>query len=354
MKNNITRRKALISSTVISGFLMPVSCQSFGEEEVLQDGHQPFLSPWSPPVGQERNLTPGTTPLRIAARGPGTDLQYPDEGSITEIVREIKDSGYSSTTARYGVGNRNPWLNAPEADIRELKVALQQYDVTFFGFRAANNLIHPDSEERKVIHRWLIEQCEASERLGAPTVTTAIGSKSPESATTIHPDNWTNETWREGIKVIKEILTATAGMKVVLGIEALNLTAVNNPRAHAQLIEEVSDPRCKVTLDPVNMIHTGNYYKSTELIEECFELLGENIVVADAKDSYILPRRMSCYLTEVAPGLGVVDYETYLVGLSRLAYPRPLLIEGISAEDCPKAKQYLEDTAAKVGVKIYG
>ena len=52
-------------------------------------------------------------------------------------------------------------------------------------------------------------------------------------------------------------------------------------------------------------------------------------------------------------GTGTMDYETYLVRLSRLSYPRTLLIEHIPDKEYPEAKKFIEETAAKVGVKIY-
>jgi len=184
-------------------------------------------------------------------------------------------------------------------------------------------------------------------------VTTHAGNCSPESAIAPHKDNWTWETWKHVVDGMKQILRDTAGMKVELGIEAVNMTCMNNPRAHLQLIEDVGDPRIKVLLDPVNMISLRNYFRTTELINECFDLLGENIIAAHAKDTYTLPNRMSAYITEVAPGRGVLDYETYLVKLSRLSNPRTLLIEHIPDDQYPEAKKFIEDTAAKIGVKIY-
>ena len=354
MQKFISRRNALKTGTLSSGILLGTAGSLPAQKEESKASIPPFLSPWSPPPDIERDLTPGSTPVRLAARTPETDLNYPGDISITEVVKRIRDKGYTSTTARYGVNVKNPWLDASETEIGELKDALKKYDVTFFGFRAANNLIHPDLSERKKIHRWLIQQCEASERLEAPSVTTAVGSCSPVSATSIHRDNWAWDTWKLSVKVIKQILKDTAGMKVALGVEALNLTNINNPRAHLKLIEDVGDSRCKVTIDPVNMINLGTYFRTTELINECFDLLGENIIVADAKETYILPNKMSAYITQVVPGRGVLDYKTYLVRLSRLEYPRPLLIEGIAREDYPEAKKYIEDTAARVGVRIYG
>ena len=184
-------------------------------------------------------------------------------------------------------------------------------------------------------------------------VTTHAGNRSAEAAIAPHKDNWTMETWKLVVDGMKQILKDTAGMKVELGIEAVNMTCMNNPRAHLRLIEDVGDPRLKVLLDPVNMISLRNYFRTTELINECFDLLGENILAAHAKDTHILPNKMSAYITEVAAGKGQMDYELYLVRLSRLNYPRALHIEHIPEEEYPIAKKFLEETAEKVGVKVY-
>jgi sugar phosphate isomerase/epimerase len=61
----------------------------------------------------------------------------------------------------------------------------------------------------------------------------------------------------------------------------------------------------------------------------------------------------------VIPGQGEMDYEVYLTHLSRLAYPRPLMMEFLNRgkyegpDQYPVAKKFIEDTAARLGVKIY-
>ena len=52
-------------------------------EKAIKASHPPFLSPWSPPADLKRDLTPGTTPIRLAARTRKTDLNYPEGISIT-------------------------------------------------------------------------------------------------------------------------------------------------------------------------------------------------------------------------------------------------------------------------------
>ena len=355
MPNYISRRKALAAGAASTGMLLGASCaqkEQEGMETPLQTSHPPFLTPWSPPADLKRDLTPGSTPIRLASWSSLTSLNYPKNLSITETVKRIRDMGYTSGNS-YAGRNRNPWLDASESEIRELKEALKTYDVTFFDVHTVTDNIHPDLSQRQKNHKHVAETCEAAERVGCPMVTTHTGTCSTESPVAPHKDNWTWETWKLSVDGIRQILKDTSGMKVALGIEAVNMTASNNPRAHRQLIDEIGDPRLNICLDPVNMIHLGVYFRNTELINECFDLLGEHIIAAHAKDTYITPDRMSAYITEVAPGKGLLDYETYLVRLSRLSSPRTLLIEHIPDEEYPEAKKYIEDTAAKVGVTIY-
>jgi sugar phosphate isomerase/epimerase len=346
----ITRRNLLAAGTaglVAAGGEASARTAPGGNASFL-----PFLTPWSPPEGRKPNLTPGKTPVRLAAWSSTTTLDYPKALSITERVKRIRDAGYSAAVSAPGRLNRSPWLDAPESEIRELKEALRTHDVLFSDVHANANNIHPDPAERRKENRWTIEECEAAERVGCPQVVTHTGSRAP-SAIAPHPENWTRETWKLSVRVMQQLLKDTAGMKVALAVEPDNMATVNCPRALRQLVEEVGNSRLKVCLEPVNMMHLGTYFRSAELIEEAFDLLGEHIVIAHAKDSYILPDRMSLYLTEVPPGKGVVDYGAYLAGLSRLKYPRVLLIEHMADSEYAGAKRFIEETAEKAGVTMY-
>jgi sugar phosphate isomerase/epimerase len=213
------------------------------------------------------------------------------------------------------------------------------------------NNIHPDLAERRKINRQVAELVEAGERVGVSFIVTHTGSCA-ESPTSPHRDNWTKETWDASVKALKQIIRDTSGSKVNLAVEALNPCNINNPRAHVRFREDVGDSRIKVTLDPTNMLNTTVYYRTTELINECFDLLGEDIMYAHAKDVLWLPDMLPAFKW-VVPGTGTMDYETYLTRLSRLNYPRPLLLEFLSEDKYPQAKKFIEETAAKMGVKIY-
>ena len=83
----------------------------------------------------------------------------------------------------------------------------------------------------------------------------------------------------EKIKAIRDA-GYTAGCKVDLAFEAVNSCNNNTPKSHVRLKQDVGDDRVKVTLDPANMLHGGVFYRTTELINECFDRLGEDILYA--------------------------------------------------------------------------
>jgi sugar phosphate isomerase/epimerase len=354
MPKHMTRRKALAAGTSAVGIIAAAGCSPHEQTAISEESSPPpFLTPWSPPENVERDLTPGNTPVRLASWSSTTTLDYKKDVSPTELVKRIRDAGYTSGNAYTGMNApRNPWLECPDSEISELKAAMEKYDVTFFDMHSVGNNLHPDTSTREKSLKYIAECCEAAERVGCPMVTSHAGNTSPVSAISPHKDNWTWDSWKLAVKGTRQILKDTAGMNVELGIEAVNMTCMNNPRAHARFIEDVGDPRCKVLLDPINMISLRNYFRTTELINECFDLLGENILAAHAKDTLILDK-MLAYITELAAGKGELDYEQYLVRLSKLNTPRTLLIEHIPDEQYAEAKKFIEDTAAKVGVAIY-
>jgi hypothetical protein len=48
-----------------------------------------------------------------------------------------------------------------------------------------------------------------------------------------------------------------------------------------------------------------------------------------------------------------MDYETYLVRMSRMKWPRTLLPEHVPADQLIEAAQYIRKVAERVGVRMY-
>ena len=338
---NISRRAAI--GSIATGTVIGSMAHNTEASVLPQVWGEDFLEQWSPSKDYKRNIVPGNSHIRLSCSA--YCIHYEKGKSIGDMVKNVRDKGYTACEA-----NDN-WKFATDSDIRELKAALKQYDVLFYAMHLCINNIHTDLVERRKNQKRVAEMIETADRLGLSFIVTHTGS-CDDSPTKPHRDNWTKETWDTSVKAIKQIISDTSGSKVNLAVEALNPCNINNPKAHVRLKNDVGDSRVKVTLDPTNMLNTTNYYRTTEHIDLCFQLLGEDIQYAHAKDVLWLPEMLPAFKW-VIPGTGTMDYETYLANLSRLSRPRVLFLEFLEEKDYPQAKKFVEDTAVKVGVKIY-
>ena len=322
-------------------------------------GRSPFWEP-GPNKNLVRNLKPGPTPVRIAnplviGRSRASEKGTPATRSIGDAVKALRDQGYRCAW----IMSPAPWAEASESMVSELHAALKEYDVDMWEVGGYRNILHPDESARQANLKYLAHCLEVAEKIGCRMVGTITGSRNPEGNRwvdnyAVHPDNWTLETWKLTISGVKQILKDTAGLKAVLGMEAQVTTNLDGPIAHANLRDDVGDPRLKVSFDPTNMVHFYNHFHSTELLNQCFDLLGEDIYGCGAKDSYVLPHSQTVLVQEVCPGRGSLDYETYLVRLSRMKWSRSLNLEHFPMDQNPEACAYIRKVAAKVGVTVLG
>jgi sugar phosphate isomerase/epimerase len=308
---------------------------------------------WNPGPKEQlkKDLTPGKTTIRQAINIKREGDETPDR-----MIKRIRDAGYASVKgARHPGGNvGEPWHSMSMKERGEIVAACEKYDVTIYEVGGYTNLMHPDPATLRKNLAGLAHCIEVAESVNCPMVGTIAGSRDPVNFFNVHPDNWTDETWKILVNSIRQVLRDTSGMKAGLGMEAQVTTNLDSPEAHKRLLEDVGDPRCVVNLDPVNMMSLKDYYHTTELIEKCFDMLGESIMGCHSKDTYIWPDKQTVHVQEICPGKGVLDFETYLVRMSRLEFPRSLEPEHISDEEYPEAKAYIEKVAKKVGVKFYG
>jgi len=306
-----------------------------------------FMMQWSEPKNVKRDLTPGKMPVRLSCQR--YRLHLPTEKSFEEQIKAMRAAGYTACE-----GGSGEWAdsNLTDSQIRELKAILKQNDVMFYALHTWVNIIHPNLDERRKYQMHVAKSVETADRLGMSFVLTHTGGNaSGRNKDMPHPNNWTKETWEKSVAATKQILKDTAGCKIDLGFEAVNSCNNNTPQSHVRLKADVGDDRVKVVLDPVNMLHPGTIYRTSELINECFDLIGEDIVYAHAKD--LVWNEMLPAFDGVTLGEGTMDYEQYLVRLSRMKRPRALLIEHLPEEKYEPSRRYLVETAARLGVKIY-
>ncbi len=342
-------RRHMLAAGALTPFLMGCSRPETTTDTVEKGpGREAFWMP-GPDLNLVRDLTPGAMTIRLAGYLGGGDNYDWAAG-----VRGLRDQGFTAA-----ITSPDPVLALSDSRIGEVRAALAEHDVEVFEVGGYCNMIHTDDTKRQDNLKHLARAIEAADRIGCRMVGTITGSRNPDTEEfsdnyAVHPDNWTMETWKLTIDCIRQVLNDTSGMKAALGMEAQVTTNLDSPLAHRRLMDDVGGDRVKVNLDPTNMCHLYNHFHTTELLTECFDLLGEDIYGCHAKDTYVLPHSQTVHVQEVCPGRGRMDYETYLVGLSRLKWPRALLPEHIPGDQFAEAYAYIRSVAAKVGVKLHG
>ena len=169
MSMKLTRRQALTSGAAAIGVAAAASCSSGKPEKTAENMDEYAGKTWwlpGPDKDLVKDLTPGQTPIRLACMSPETTINYPEKGSVTEAVKRIRDAGYTSANVHYGIGTRNKWLDASEAEIKELQDALKKYDVEIFDTMIWTNLLHPDMATRQKNLKYAAENVEAADRIG--------------------------------------------------------------------------------------------------------------------------------------------------------------------------------------------
>jgi sugar phosphate isomerase/epimerase len=122
--------------------------------------------------------------------------------------------------------------------------------------------------------------------------------------------------------------------------------------SYVRLLKAIDRKRFAVHLDPVNLVSSPQrYFGSGPLIRECFEKLGPYIKSCHAKD-ILLQTKLTTHLDEVRPGLGGLDYATFLRELSKIP-DTPLMLEHLKgAEEYRKAADHIRGVAKTIGLSF--
>ena len=98
-------------------------------------------------------------------------------------------------------------------------------------------------------------------------------------------------------------------------------------------------------MDGANLLRPETVSQMTEVMDEAFALLGKDIVSAHAKDLV-----MEEGVSFVAAGCGVLDYPYYLKLLKTYGYEGSLMLHGLSEQQIPQSKIFMEETMRQAGI----
>ncbi|MHC4591399.1 MAG: sugar phosphate isomerase/epimerase family protein [Planctomycetota bacterium] len=239
-----------------------------------------------------------------------------------------------------------------EAAVEAYRSAAEQADIVIAEVGAWSNPISRDEEERQKALQLCKDKLALADVMGARCCVNIPGSLG-ESWAGAHPDNMTREAFDLIVESVRSIIDAVQPTRTYYTLEMMPWIPPHSADSYAELVAAIDREHFAVHLDPVNIISSPErHFDNGAIIRECFEKLGPHIKSCHAKDSK-LSDTLTVYLDEVQPGLGALDYATYLRELDKLDPDTPLIIEHLATEEQYAAgAAYIRSVAEEVGVSI--
>jgi sugar phosphate isomerase/epimerase len=216
------------------------------------------------------------------------------------------------------------------------------------------SLVHPDPAVRAAGVDALARVIRAAVVLGAGSVYVRPGSMNEAGPWTPHPDNHRPETRDRLVESLRDLVPRAAEAGVLLALEGHAVSPLDTAGVVRELLDRVGSPALRFNADPVNFIRTiDQAYDSTSLIDEMFDTLGDVVVAAHAKDVTV-GEKLVVHVDECVPGLGHLDWDTFLHRFEACCPRGAVLIEHLPEEKVPAARRALLEFAARAGLAFEG
>ena len=266
------------------------------------------------------------------------------------------DSYDDMAQAHRELGYRAAYCPVHELDadkIADARKAFEAADVQIAEIGAWVSLVTPDEAARKANIEHTVKMLTIADEIGAGCCVTFIGSWDPDTAFGPHPSNLAPEGFDLAVEICRKVIDDAAPNRAKFSLEMMQLVVPDSVDSYVDLIAAIDRPQFGVHLDPVNMIVSPRLYDNNgDMIRDCFERLGQHIVSCHAKDLTMRPD-LALHIDEIRPGLGNLDYEAFLTGLSKMDTPAPLLLEHLaSEEEYTQAREHIMSVGKGLGLSF--
>ena len=227
------------------------------------------------------------------------------------------------------------------ATAAQIRAAFEARGLTMAAVSGTFNMIHPDLAQRRDGLRRLGVLAAACAALGTGVITLCTGTRDPDNMWRRHPDNDTPEAWADLLDAMAVAVRSAEDAGVTLVFEPEVANVVDSARKGRRLLDEIRSPHLKVVLDGANLFHTGELPHMRAILDEAFDLLGPDVVLAHAKDL-----SHDGAAGHEAAGTGLLDYDHYLRLLAGLEWDVSLILHSLTEDQVEAAVAFLKAKGA--------
>lgn len=225
------------------------------------------------------------------------------------------------------------------SEIGAISTEFQKRNMIISAVSGTYNMIHPDLTIRQKGLEKLSVIIDACKGLGSNIVTLCTGTRDPDDQWKAHPDNGLPAAWNDLTHSMSQALEKAERANVILAVEPELANVINTSEKARRLLDEMRSDNLKIVFDAANLFEMTSISEQHRLVDQALDLLGEQIVIAHAKDR-------SSDGSFVAAGKGVLDYRHYFSGLKRVGFDGPFIMHGLSETEVPESLSYIRNIMA--------
>ena len=280
--------------------------------------------------------------------------------TLDEQARRIRALGFN--TVQLDLAFKDMDFSVPEAITAEkakrVCETFRDHDLPVCALSGYTNIVHPEPAERSRRLAMLKAIIRNARAFGTPYVISETGTFDTGSDWVSHPKNRTEEGFADCRAVIADLVQTASDHGAVFLLETYVNNVVGSVEETVRMFAEIDHPSLGLLMDPTNYFEAHNIGRMSETLKQIFDTLSEKIRIAHAKDvkpsADASEKHADLDASEghtfrgvgaielPAPGLGVLDYDSYLRRLS-VKHPNiPVIIEHLEEADIPRAKRFLD------------
>ena len=198
------------------------------------------------------------------------------------------------------------------------------------------NMIHPDAKQREEGFRGLDAIAGSCRRIGTQVITLCTGTRDSADMWRAHPENNGADAWCNLLTSMTCAIEIAEKHDVLLGVEPELANVINSAGKARQLLDELTSPRVKIVMDGANLLRPPDLPRAKEIWAEAFDLLGEHIALAHAKD-------MTSDGQFVAAGRGSLQFDLFIKLLQKVNFTGPLILHGLTETEVDASVRFLRE-----------
>ena len=260
-----------------------------------------------------------------------------ERSTIEESLDGIQGAGLTAVQLDLTAVGIDP-AELSNEDCARIREAHESRDIEVAALSGTFNLIDPDLEQRHNSMEWLDSLAAVSGEIGTELITFCTGTRDPDSMWNFHPDNDTPEAWAEMVETMEEAVQIAEARGATLAFEPEVNNVVDSAEKARLLLDEISSPHLQVVIDGANLFHEGELPSMHEILDEAFDLLGDSICLAHAKDL-----EKDGDAGHQAAGTGVLDYEHYLGLLRQIGFEGSVILHSLKEDQVGAAVAHVRE-----------